>query len=189
MGGSNWRTARPAAPRPALDLLQLPLGPLAGWPWERGFAEALVHWASALQGIPCSSQVLYAELALDFESHNNQALQARPGHRHTRQVLSLRERARVLQEAVDLLQPLLAGGTLLEGDFRWMCASLGSMGRTEQQMFACQSDMQQHMQQLQVALPGALDAPAVDPGGRLQGLFPGGVFSAPPGRGGRSAPV
>ena len=29
-------------PAPARDPLQLPQGPLAGWPWERGFAEALV---------------------------------------------------------------------------------------------------------------------------------------------------
>ena len=29
----------------------------------------------------------------------------------------------MLREAVNLLQPLLAGGTLLEGDFRWICAS------------------------------------------------------------------
>ena len=34
----------------------------------------------------------------------------------------------MLWEAVDLLQPLLAVGTLLEGDFRWMCAFLLPLG-------------------------------------------------------------
>ena len=78
-----------------------------------------------------------------------------PGHRHARQVLSLRERARVLREAVNVLQPLLAGGTLLEGNFRWMCASMvplgdfRSMGRVERPVFACRPAMRQHMQQLQ----------------------------------------
>ena len=91
---------------------------------------------------PLLGKVIYTELALDFESH-------------TRQVLSLRERAHVLREAVDLLQPLLAGGTVLEGDFRWMWASLvplggfRSMGRTERPVFACRLDMPRHMQQLQ----------------------------------------
>ena len=83
----------PLRPAPARDPLQLPQGAMAGWPWERGFAEALVCWASALQWVPGSGQVTYAELALDFESHSNRALPARPGHRHPRQVLSLRERA------------------------------------------------------------------------------------------------
>ena len=61
----------------------------------------------------------------------------------------------MLREAVDLLGPLLAGGTLLKGSFRRMCASvvqLGGfrcMGRTERPMFACRLDMRQHMQQLQ----------------------------------------
>ena len=60
----------------------------------------------------------------------------------------------MLREAVDLLQPLLAGGTLLEGDFRWMCASLvplggfRSMERTEWPVFACRPDMRHHMEQL-----------------------------------------
>ena len=60
----------------------------------------------------------------------------------------------MLREAVNLLQPLLTGGTLLEGNFRWMCASLvplggfRSMGRTERPVFACRPAMQQHMQQL-----------------------------------------
>ena len=34
----------------------------------------------------------------------------------------------MLREAVNLLQPLLAGKTLLEGNFRWMCASLMPLG-------------------------------------------------------------
>ena len=38
----------PLRPTPAHDPVQQPQGPLAGWPWERGFAEALVRWALAL---------------------------------------------------------------------------------------------------------------------------------------------
>ena len=90
-------------PAPARDPLELPQGPLARWTWERDFAEALVRWASALQWVPGSGQVTYAELALHFESHSNRALPTGPGHRHARQVLSLRERARVLREVADLL--------------------------------------------------------------------------------------
>ena len=111
-------------------------------------------WASALQCTLGSCYITYAKLALDFESQSKRALRARPGHRHTRQVLSLRERARVLREAVDLLQPLLAGATLLEESFRWMCASLvpmagfRSMGRTERPVFSCRPCMRQHMQHL-----------------------------------------
>ena len=54
-----------------------------------------------------------------------------------------------------MLQPLLAGRTLLEGRFRWMCASLvplggfHTIGRTERPMFVCWPDMRPHMQQLQ----------------------------------------
>ena len=130
-----------------------PQGPLAEWPWERGFAEALVSWGSALQWVPGLGQVTYAELAL--ESHSNRAPPAKSGHRHARQVLSPRKRARVLQEAANLLQPLLAGVTLLEGNFQCVCASLvplggfRSMGRTERPVFACRPAMREHMQQLQ----------------------------------------
>ena len=48
--GYGWEQLAdgPLRPIPARDPLQLPHGPLAGWPWERGFAEALVHLASAL---------------------------------------------------------------------------------------------------------------------------------------------
>ena len=67
-------------PAPRRDPLQLPQGPLAGWPWERGFAQALVRWASSLEWIPGSGRVTYAELPLDFESHSNRAPPARPGH-------------------------------------------------------------------------------------------------------------
>ena len=56
-----------------------------------------------LQWVPGSGRVIYAELALDFESHSTRALPARQGHRHARQVLPLREGGRVLREAVDLL--------------------------------------------------------------------------------------
>ena len=48
----------------AQDPPQLPQGPLAGWPSERDFAQALVRWASALQRVPGSGQVTYTELAL-----------------------------------------------------------------------------------------------------------------------------
>ena len=41
----------------ARDPLQLPQGPLAGWPWERGFAEAVVSWGSALHWAPCSGHL------------------------------------------------------------------------------------------------------------------------------------
>ena len=83
-----------------------------------------MHWASWLQWIPGSDHVAYAEMALDFESNNNRALQARLGHCHAEGLLSRRERTRMMLEAIDLLQPLLAGGTLLEGKFRWIYASL-----------------------------------------------------------------
>ena len=52
-------------------------------------------------------------------------------------MLSLRERAQVLREAADVLQPLLASRIMHMGHFRWMCASqvalagLRIMGRTE----------------------------------------------------------
>ena len=85
-----------AAPHWTRDRVQLPQGPLAGWPWERGFVETPVHWSSALQWIPSSSQVTYADLALDFESHSNRALLARPRHCDARQVLLPSERACVL---------------------------------------------------------------------------------------------
>ena len=61
----------------------------------------------------------------------------------------------MLREAIDLLQHVLDGGTLLEGDFRWMCASPMSLGgfrsmrRTERAVFACRPNMRTHMHQLQ----------------------------------------
>ena len=132
--GLGWEQPGDGPLRPNLtrDRVQPPQGPLARWLWERGFEEALVHWASALQCVPGSGQVTYAELALDFESHSNRALPARPGHRHAPQVLSLWERARVLREAVDLLQPLLTAGTLLEGQFWWILRLLGPSGGLSQ---------------------------------------------------------
>ena len=96
----------------------------------------------------------------------------------------------MLREAVDLLQPLLAGGTVLEGDLRWICASLvplggfRSMGHIEQPVFACRLDMQQHMQQLQ--LLGAVDTLIGDPKGWPQGLFSSGMLAVLPGRRGRN---
>ena len=75
----------------ARDSLLVPQSSLAGWSWERGFVEALVHCALALQCILGSSDITYAELAPDFESHSNRALPAGPGHHHARQVLVMRE--------------------------------------------------------------------------------------------------
>ena len=51
--GYGWEQLAdgPLRPAPERDPLQLLQGPLAGWPWEHGFAEALVHWASALQWV------------------------------------------------------------------------------------------------------------------------------------------
>ena len=95
------------------------------------------------------------ELALDFKSHSNLALPAKPGHCHLPQVLALWEWVRVLREAADLLQPLHAGNTLLEGGFWRICTSLvplgffRGMGRTEQPLFVCRLDMLQQIQRLQ----------------------------------------
>ena len=120
--------------------------------------------------IPGSGEVTYAELALwHFESHSNRALPARPGHRHARQVLSLGERARVLREAVHLLQLLLAGGTLLEGDFRWTYASLVPLEGLSQHgahRAACVCMPARHAAAratTSTIMLGALDAPVVDP--------------------------
>ena len=58
----------------------------------------------------------------------------------------------MLREAVNLLQPLLASGSLLEGDFWWICTCLVplgafcSMGRTKQPVCACCLDMREDMQ-------------------------------------------
>ena len=48
--GYGWEQLADGPLRPTLarDPLQLPQGLLAGCPWERGLAEALVTWASAL---------------------------------------------------------------------------------------------------------------------------------------------
>ena len=61
----------------------------------------------------------------------------------------------MLREAADLLRlhPMLASGTLWEGDFRWICASLVTLGVfaswcTERPMFACRPDMRQHVHPL-----------------------------------------
>ena len=144
-----------AAPRPSAGPPAATEGPAGGMAMERGFMEAVVRCASALQWVPGSGHVTYAELALYFESHSNRAPPARPSHRHAQQVLSLREPAQVLREAAELLQPLLAGGTLLEGRVCCMCASpvpvggFRTMGRTERLVFVCRPNMQKHMQQLQ----------------------------------------
>ena len=194
--GYGWEQVadRPLRPSPAWDPLQLPQGPLAGWPWEGGFAKALVRWSSALQWVPGSGQVTYAELALDFKSHINRALPATQGHRHARQVLSLQEGTRVLREAADLLQPLLADGTVLEGSPRWMFATLvplggfRSMGRTERPVFACRPDMQQHMQQLQQHWLELLTRRLSTPGAGRKDHFLAGYLPRCPGGGGPARP-
>ena len=52
--GYGWEqpAGGPLHPAVVRDPLQLPQGPLAGWPWERSFAEAPVQWSTALQWIP-----------------------------------------------------------------------------------------------------------------------------------------
>ena len=58
----------------------------------------------------------------------------------------------MLREVVNLLQPLLASGSLLEGHFRLICTCLVplggfcSMGRTKQPVCACCVDMREDMQ-------------------------------------------
>ena len=71
--GDGWEQLADGTLRsaPARDPVALPQGPLAGWPWARGFAMALVPWASAHQWIPGSSHITYAEPPVDFEFHNN----------------------------------------------------------------------------------------------------------------------
>ena len=51
--GYGWEQLadRPLSPPYRGNPPQLPQGPLAGWLWERGFAEALVRGASALQWV------------------------------------------------------------------------------------------------------------------------------------------
>ena len=69
-------------------------------------------------------------------------------------MLALQERARLLHEAINPTQPLLAGGTPMETNFQWVCASLvplggfRGMGRTQRPVFTCQLNMRQHVQQL-----------------------------------------
>ena len=54
--GFWWEQLADGLLRPALarDALQSPQGRLAWWPWEHGFAEALVCWTLALQWKPGS---------------------------------------------------------------------------------------------------------------------------------------
>ena len=61
----------------------------------------------------------------------------------------------MVRKATDLLLPLLASGTVLEGRFWWLCTFLvplggfRRMGSRERPVFSCRPDMRQHMQQLQ----------------------------------------
>ena len=124
-------------------------GLLPGATWTA--RRATGHGILQVDRCPFSITVTDAQLALDFESHSNRALPSKPGHRHARQVLPPTERARLLQEAVDLLRPLLAGGTLLQANFLGLCTSVWgfrSMGCTECPMVVGQLNVQQHMPQL-----------------------------------------
>ena len=94
-------------------------------------------------------------MTLDFEPHSNRALLARPGPPHARQVLSLRDGRPCRGRLSTCCRSCSPVKPQLEGDFRWMPASvvpLGgfhSMGRTKRPVFVCQPNMRQHMQQLQ----------------------------------------
>ena len=147
-----------------------------------------MHWASVLQWMPDSGYVTYAEVAVDFESHSNLALPARPGHRHAWQVPVPWEWACVLREAVDLLQPLHTCSTLLEGGFRWICASLvplggfRGMGRTERPVFVCRLTCSSTYNNLWMHRQASLWASPRD-------YFPAGYLPRRPGTGSPSASV
>ena len=175
-GWSSWRMALHSAP--AGDPLQLPPGPLVWWPWERSFAETPVRWASALQWVLGLGRVTYAELALDFESHSNRALPARPGHRHA-PASAVTEGAGTRaagggRPAAAPARRETSGGCAL---FWCPWGGFRSTGQTKRPVFVAAP----------AALPGALDAPAVDPEARPQGLFLGRVLAAPPRGGGGAA--
>ena len=95
----------------------------------------------------------------------------------------------MLREAADLLQPLPAGRTPLEGHFRWMCAFLvplggfHSMGRTERPVFACRPDMRQHMQQLEQHCLELWTRRLSTPRARRKDYFLAGYLPRRPGRG------
>ena len=79
----------------------------------------------------------------------------------------------MLREAADLLQPLLAGGTLLEGRFRLVCApgglpQHGAHGAAGVRVPARHAATHAAAP---AALPRAMDGPAFNPMGRLRGLF------------------
>ena len=144
-----------AAPRPSAGPPAATEGPAGGMAMERGFMEAVVRCASALQWVSGSGHVTYAELALYFE------VPQQPGA--TGEAQSSARPAGVVAAGAGTsaarggraAAALLAGGTLLEGRVCCMCASpvpvggFRTMGRTERLVFLCPPDMQKHMQQLQ----------------------------------------
>ena len=79
--GYSWGQSPYGVPRPALARhpLKVALGPVAEWPRKRGFAEALILWASPRQWESGPDEVTYAKVALDFESQSNRPLPLRPG--------------------------------------------------------------------------------------------------------------
>ena len=126
-GGSSWSMVRCAPPKH--ETLRSCRG--AGWWGGRGSAALRTPWCTGPQrytGHRARTRSLTPSWPLTLSPAATGSPPARPGHRHAQQVLLLREWARVLREAVNLLQPLLAGRTLLEGNFRWMCASLVPLG-------------------------------------------------------------
>ena len=150
--------------------------------------------ASALQWTPGSGQVAYAELALDFESHSNQALPAKPGHRHTRPVLSLRSGRACCGRRSTCCSPCLPAGPCWR-ETSGGCAPLGAPGGLPQHgayraagLCVPARHTAPHAA-APAAVLGAPQAPAVDPRGRPQGLFPGVILATSPGRRGPGAPV
>ena len=73
-------------------------------------------------------EVPYVELALDFEATSGRALPVRPEHTLRMTVLPLQERAVVLRQAAQALQPHLLVGRLLPAEESPRCHSLIALG-------------------------------------------------------------
>ena len=165
----------PLRPAPAQEPLQLLQGSLAGWPWERGFAEALVRWASALQWVPGLGQVTYPELALDFESHSNRALPAKPGHRGRACCGRRSTCCSSCSPAIPCRREISGGCAPL-----WCPLGLSQHGANTAAGVCVPARHAAAHAAASAALPGAVDPLAVDPGGWPQGLFLDGVLAALP---------
>ena len=68
------------------------------------------------------------ELALDFEAHSGRALPVTPSAVLKAEVMSLHERARVLQVALSILQKHVVQGSLMCGEMTSSANSLVPMG-------------------------------------------------------------